>query len=70
MIDDSDLVTLQSIGLLLIQHYGIWHFQERPEAHDVNIASVSLIYLRTVSGDQNLQACPLQGSVILSLPAG
>ena len=45
--------------------YGTWLFQERPEAHDANIASVSPIYLRTVSGDQNLQACPLQGLIIL-----
>ena len=73
MIDDSEwpwLITPQSIGLLLTQHYGTWHSQERPEAHDVNIALVSPIYLRIVSGDQNLQACPLQGSVILSFPAG
>ena len=61
MIDNSEwlcLVTLQLTGLLLIQHYGTWHSQERPEAQDVSITSVSPIYIRTVSGNKNLQACP------------
>ena len=73
MIDDSGwlwLVTPQSTGLLLTQLYGTWHSQERPEAHDVIIASVPPIYLRTVSWDQNLKACPLPGSVILSFLTG
>ena len=50
------LATPQLTGSLLIQHYGTWHSQEKPEVHDKNIASVSPIYLGTVSGDQNLQA--------------